>query len=45
MIDVAVAPSAVATAITGAAWLATGQLAAMKTMPPISQLVPLIRVR
>jgi hypothetical protein len=45
MMEVAVAPSAVATAITGAPWLATDQLAAMNTMAPISQLVPLISVR
>ena len=31
---VAVAPSSVATASTGAAWLATGQLAAMNTTAP-----------
>ena len=37
MIDVAVAPSRVATASTGAAWLATGQLAAMNTMAPSTQ--------
>ena len=45
MIAVAVAPSAVATATTGADWLATGQLATMKTMEPRHQLVPLIIVR
>ncbi len=42
MIAVAVAPSAVATATTGADWLATGQLATMKTMEPRHQLVTLI---
>ena len=42
MIAVAVAPSAVATATTGAAWWATGQLATMKITPPISQEARLI---
>ena len=42
MIEVAVAPSSVATPSTGAAWLATGQLAAMNTTAPNTQLVMLI---
>ena len=45
MIAVAVAPSAVATATTGADWLATGQLATMNTTEPSSQLVTLITER
>lgn len=45
MIEVAVAPSAVATASTGADCAATGQLALMNTTPPISQFVALIMVR
>ena len=45
MIAVAVAPSAVATATTGAACLATGQLATMKTTPPMHQDAKLITVR
>ena len=42
MIAVAVAPSSTATASTGAAWLATGQLALMNTTAPSSQRVMLI---
>ena len=45
MIAVAVAPSAVATATTGADLLATGQLATMNTTEPSSQLVTLITER
>ena len=45
MIAVAVAPSAVATATTGADLLATGQLATMKTTEPSSQFVTLITER
>ena len=45
MIAVAVAPSMVASASTGAAWLATGQLATMNTIEPSSQLVMLISDR
>ena len=37
MIAVAVAPRAVATATTGAEWLATGQLATMNTTEPRHQ--------
>src|SRR6478736_1681180 len=45
MIAVAVAPSAVATATTGAERLATGQLATMKTMEPRHQFETLITER
>ena len=45
MIAVAVAPSAVATATTGAACRATGQLATMNTTPPTHQVATLINVR
>ncbi len=45
MIAVAVAPSPVATATTGADLLATGQLATMNTTEPSSQLVTLISER
>ena len=45
MIAVAVAPSAVATATTGADLLATGQLATMKTIEPRHQFVTLITER
>ena len=45
MIAVAVAPSRVAAASTGAARLATGQLRAMKTTEPTSQFTMLIRTR
>ncbi len=45
MIAVAVAPSAVATATTGAEWLATGQLATMNTIEPRHQLVTLMSER
>ncbi len=45
MIDVAVAPSAVATVTTGAAFLATDQLATMNTAPPMHQDTMLDKVR
>ena len=45
MMAVAVAPSRVATASTGAACLATGQHAAMNTPEPSSQVVMLIADR
>ena len=45
MIAVAAAPSAVATATTGAACLATDQLAMMNTTPPMHQDATLISVR
>ena len=45
MIAVAAAPSAVATATTGAVYLATDQLAMMNTTPPMHQDTMLIRVR
>ena len=45
MIAVAVAPRALATATTGAEWLATGQLATMNTTEPSSQFETLITDR
>lgn len=45
MIAVAVAPSAVATTTTGAAWRATDQLAMMNTMLPTAQDAALVKVR
>jgi hypothetical protein len=45
MMAVAVAPSAVATATTGADLLATGQLATMNTTEPNIQFVTLINER
>ena len=45
MIAVAAAPSAVATVTTGAACLATDQLAMMNTTPPMHQDAMLITVR